>query len=80
MPTATASYKKSPITLSPEEVQELFCVDPSEKPELIFDDDEIVIGAPLPEGAESLVDILLACPGPLEIPPRSRHCTPPLEL
>jgi len=78
MTTATASYQKGLSTLPPEEVHDLFRVEPREVSGLIFDDDEIVIEAPLPEGAEGLVDILLACPYPFEIPPRSRELPPPV--
>jgi len=79
MTTATAFHEKSPLTLSPEEVQELAYLKSEDEPELILDnDDDFEIPAEPPDG--SWVDVLLACPGPLEIPPRSRHCTPPLEL
>jgi len=80
MSTATASYEKSPLTLSPEEVQELPYLKSEDEPKLILDDnDDFEIPAEPPDDG-GWFDVWISCPGSFEIPPRSRHCTPPLEL
>jgi|GEM_PF-1114918 len=77
MTTATAHYKKSPVTLSPDEMQELANLQLEDEPALVFDgDDDFEIPKTPPDNGEWL-EVLLACPYPFEIPPRSKELPPP---
>jgi len=79
-PTA-ALYDDAPLTLLHEEQE-----DTSQKWEaedeapLILEDDEFEIDHDNPPDDGSWIETLFACPYPFEIPPRSKHCTPPIEL
>jgi len=74
-----AVYENQPLSL-PRKEQEDASLKWEDEPRLVFDDDDDFEIPAEPPDDGSWVDVLLACPYPLEIPPRSRHCTPPLEL
>ncbi len=47
---------------------------------MVEDDDTIVIRRAAHESEKGWLELLLACPGPLEIPEREKEDSPPLEL
>jgi len=80
MTTATASYEKSRLTLSPEEVQELPYLKSEDEPELILDDDDDFEIPSEPPDEGSWFDIWVACPYPFEVPRNRDPIPPPLEM
>ncbi len=76
----TVLSKKGQIVL-PSAVREQMHLEPGQDFEVFIDDEDTItlrrIGRPPNRG---LVDHLLACPFPLEIPPRSKDFTKPISL
>jgi AbrB family looped-hinge helix DNA binding protein len=47
---------------------------------MVEDDDTIVLRRTSAESEPGWLEVLMACPGPLEIPEREKEDSPPLEL
>jgi len=76
----TVLSKKGQIVL-PSSVREQMHLEPGQDFEVFVDDDDTIllrrISHPPNQG---LVDHLLACPSPFEVPPRAKDSSPPLVL
>ncbi|MDB6132920.1 MAG: Transcriptional regulator/antitoxin, MazE [Verrucomicrobiales bacterium] len=76
----TVLSKKGQIVL-PSSVREQMHLEPGQDFEVLIDDEDTIILRRISHPPNrGLVDHLLACPFPFEVPPRAKDFSPPVEL
>jgi AbrB family looped-hinge helix DNA binding protein len=76
----TVLSKKGQIVL-PSAVREQLHLEPGQDFEVLVDDDDTILLRRISRRPnQGLIDHLLACPYPFEIPPRAKDTTPPISL
>jgi len=76
----TVLSKKGQIVL-PNAVREQMHLEPGQDFEVLIDDEDTILLRRISHPANhGLVDHLLACPAPFDVPARAKDSTPPLEL